>query len=40
MAGVEGLWGYRKNYSDGFSSNDWRIQISFKANFSWMLGGK
>jgi hypothetical protein len=40
MAGVEGLWGYRKNYSDGFSTNDWRIQMSFKANFSWMLGGK
>jgi hypothetical protein len=40
MAGVEGLWGYRKNYSDGFSTNDWRIQVSFKANFSWMLGGK
>jgi hypothetical protein len=40
MAGVEGLWGYRKNNSDGFSSNDWRIQFSFKANFSWMLGGK
>jgi hypothetical protein len=40
MAGVEGLWGYRKNHSDGFSTNDWRIQMSFKANFSWMLGGK
>ncbi len=40
MAGVEGLWGRRTNHSDGFSSDDWRIQVSFKYNFSWMLGGK
>ena len=40
MAGAEGLWGYRTNNSDGFSSHDWRIQFSFKASFSWMLGGK
>ncbi|HQR44712.1 MAG TPA: DcaP family trimeric outer membrane transporter [Thermoanaerobaculia bacterium] len=40
MAGVEGLWGYRKNYSDGFSTNDWRIQVSVKGSFSWTLGGK
>ena len=40
MAGVEGLWGHRKNNSDGFSADDWRIQFSFKVNFSWMLGGK
>ena len=40
MAGVEGLWGYRKNYLDGFSTNDWRIQFSFKGSFDWTLGGK
>jgi hypothetical protein len=40
MAGGELLWGNRKNFSDGFSSDDWRVQFSFKANFSWMLGGK
>jgi hypothetical protein len=40
MAGVEGLWGYRRNYSDGFSTNDWRIQVSVRGSFSWTLGGK
>ncbi|HYN42274.1 MAG TPA: hypothetical protein VE129_10885 [Thermoanaerobaculia bacterium] len=40
MAGAEFLWGNRKNNSDGFSSDDFRIQVSFKANFDYMLGGK
>jgi len=40
MAGAEFLWGSRENYSDGWSTNDYRIQFSFKYNFSTMLGGK
>jgi hypothetical protein len=40
MTGAEFLWGNRKNNSDGFSSDDYRIQVSFKANFDYMLGGK
>ncbi|MBK9062902.1 MAG: porin [Acidobacteria bacterium] len=40
MTGAEFLWGNRKNNSDGFSSDDYRIQVSFKANFDTMLGGK
>lgn len=40
MAGVEGLWGNRKNNSDGYSVDDWRIQFTFKVNFGWMLEGK
>jgi hypothetical protein len=40
MTGAEFLWGNRKNNSDGFSSDDYRIQVSFKANFDYLLGGK
>ncbi len=40
MAGAEFLWGSRENYSDGWSTDDYRIQFSFKYNFSTMLGGK
>jgi hypothetical protein len=40
MTGAELLWGNRKNNSDGFASDDYRIQVSFRANFDTMLGGK
>jgi hypothetical protein len=32
--GGEFQWGRRENFTDGFSSNDYRIQFSFKYNFS------
>jgi hypothetical protein len=34
LMGVEGLWGRRENFSDGFSVNDFRIQFSFKYSYS------
>lgn len=40
MMGGELQWGRRENYTDGFSSNDLRVQFSFKYAFSWALGGK
>ena len=40
MAGAELQWGKRYNFTDGFTSDDFRVQFSFKYNFSWMLGGK
>lgn len=36
--GVEVQWGQRDNFSDGFSSNDTRIQVSAKYNFSKSFG--
>jgi hypothetical protein len=39
MAGGEFQWGRRDNNTDGFSSHDYRIQFSFKYNFSYKLGG-
>ena len=30
----------RDNFSDGFTSNDFRIQFSVKYNFKYQLGGK
>jgi hypothetical protein len=39
LTGVEMLWADRKNFSDGFSSNDFRIQFSFKYSFSHKIGG-
>ena len=38
--GPEVQWGKRKNFSDGFSSDDVRIQFSVKYNFSHSVGGK
>jgi hypothetical protein len=32
-------WGRRENFSDGFSSDGIKVQVSFKYNFSWRLGG-
>lgn len=34
MVGVEGQWGQRTNFSDGFSSQATKIQFSFKYSFS------
>ena len=39
MMGGELQWGRRENFSDGFSSDGFKIQFSFKYNFSWKLGG-
>ena len=38
--GPEVQWGKRENYSDGFSSDDVRIQFSVKYSFKYQLGGK
>ena len=32
--GPEIQWGKRENFRDGFTSDDFRIQFSFKYNFS------
>ena len=40
MMGAEFLWGHRENFLDGFTSDDYRIQFSFKYNFGVSLGGK
>jgi hypothetical protein len=40
MVGAELQWGRRENFSDGFSSDDVKLQVSFKYNFSWKLGGR
>lgn len=34
MMGGEFQWGRRENFKDGFASNDYRIQFSFRYNFS------
>ena len=39
MMGGEFLWGHRDNFSDGFSSNDYRLQFSFKYSFGVKVGG-
>jgi hypothetical protein len=39
MLGGELQWGRRENFSDGFQSDGFKIQFSFKYNFSWKLGG-
>jgi hypothetical protein len=39
MVGGELQWGRRENFSDGFSSDGFKLQFSFKYNFSWKLGG-
>jgi hypothetical protein len=40
MWGGEVQWGDRENFSDGFTSDDLRFQVSVKYNFSYGLGGK
>jgi hypothetical protein len=39
MVGGELQWGRRENFSDGFHSDGFKLQFSFKYNFSWKLGG-
>jgi hypothetical protein len=39
MVGVEFQWGRRENFSDGFTQDATKIQVSFKYNFSAKIGG-
>jgi len=39
MFGSEFQWGRRENFSDGFSSDGFKFQFSFRYNFSYKLGG-
>ena len=39
LYGGELQWGRRTNFSDGFHSNDYRIQFSFKYSFEAQIGG-
>jgi outer membrane DcaP-like protein len=39
MIGGELQWGRRQNFSDGFHSDGFKVQFSFKYNFSYKLGG-
>jgi len=39
MAGGEFQWGRRENFSDGFLSDGFKLQISFRYNFSHKVGG-
>jgi hypothetical protein len=39
MLGGELQWGRRVNFSDGFQSDGFKLQFSFKYNFSYKLGG-
>jgi len=39
MMGAELQWGLRENFSDGFESKGFKLQFSFKYNFSHKLGG-
>jgi hypothetical protein len=39
MAGVELQWGRRENFSDGFDSDGFKVQFSFRYNFSYKVGG-
>jgi hypothetical protein len=32
-------WGRRENFADDFTSDGFKVQFSFKYNFSWKLGG-
>ncbi|HEX8027956.1 MAG TPA: DcaP family trimeric outer membrane transporter [Vicinamibacterales bacterium] len=39
MVGGELQWGRRENFSDGFQSDGFKLQFSFKYNFSVKVGG-
>jgi hypothetical protein len=39
MFGGELQWGRRENFSDGFHSDGFKVQFSFKYNFSQKFGG-
>ena len=40
MVGAELQWGRRDNFSDGWSYDSFKIQVSFRYNYSLKLGGK
>ncbi len=40
MMGGEFQWAHRQNHFDGFSSDDYRLQFSFKYSFSQTFGGR
>jgi hypothetical protein len=40
MMGAEFQWAQRQNFSDGFTVNDYRIQVSFKYSFSAKITGE
>ena len=40
MVGAEVQWGRRDNFSDGWSYDSFKIQASFRYNFSLKIGGK
>jgi DcaP outer membrane protein len=39
MVGGEFQWGRRENFSDGWAFDDYRLQFSFRYNFSYKFGG-
>jgi hypothetical protein len=39
MVGGELQWGRRENFNDGFHSDGFKLQFSFKYNFSYKVGG-
>ena len=39
MVGGEFQWGRRENFSDGFKYDGYKLQFSFKYNFSYKIGG-
>jgi hypothetical protein len=39
LTGLEVQWGRRRNFRDGFSVNDYRLQFSARYNFDVRLGG-
>ena len=39
MVGGEFQWGRRENFSDGFTSDGFKLQFSFRYNFSFRVGG-
>jgi hypothetical protein len=40
MVGGEFQWGRRTNFSDGFKTDGYKVQFSFKYNFAATIGGK
>jgi hypothetical protein len=40
MVGAEFQWGQRHNNSDGWTFNDYRIQVSFRWTFGYKLDVK
>ena len=40
MVGAEFQWGHRENFADGFDVSDHRVQVGFRYNFDFKLGGE